>query len=112
MLRANGIAPTPESQPTQTESQSRSPTPGPSSSGSGSGSRGEKRSASRTLSRGSEDVKPDIVDLEELEDVEARVRKAEVRPKPSIVSTRLLILMHYIGSAPSSAIRSAAEKRQ
>ncbi|KAI5885853.1 uncharacterized protein SCHCODRAFT_02556108 [Schizophyllum commune H4-8] len=76
-LRANGIAPTPESQPTQTESQSRSPTPGPSGSGSGSGSRGEKRSASRTLSRGPEDVKPDIVDLEELEDVEARVRKAE-----------------------------------
>ncbi|KAL1699176.1 hypothetical protein EV121DRAFT_284272 [Schizophyllum commune] len=43
----------------------------------GSGSRGEKRSASRTLSREPEDVKPDIVDLEELEDVEARVRKAE-----------------------------------
>ncbi|KAI5823409.1 hypothetical protein K523DRAFT_317050 [Schizophyllum commune Tattone D] len=73
MLRANGIAPTPESQPTQPEPQSRSPTPGP----SGSGSRGEKRSASRTLSREPEDVKPQVVDLEELEDAEARVRKAE-----------------------------------
>ncbi|KAL1713220.1 hypothetical protein EV715DRAFT_212063 [Schizophyllum commune] len=73
MLRANGLAPTPESQQTQPQSQSRSPTPGP----SGSGSRGEKRSSSRTLSREPEDVKPDIVDLEELEDVEARVRKAE-----------------------------------
>ncbi|KAL1690991.1 hypothetical protein GGG16DRAFT_54510 [Schizophyllum commune] len=72
MLRANGLAPTPESQQTQPQSQSRSPTPGP----SGSGSR-EKRSASRTLSREPDDVKPDIVDLEELEDVEARVRKAE-----------------------------------
>ncbi|KAL1739078.1 hypothetical protein HDZ31DRAFT_49977 [Schizophyllum fasciatum] len=69
MLRATGIAPAPESQPSQSQSQSRSRSPG--------SSRGVKRESSRTLSREPEDVKPKIVDMDELEDAEARVRQAE-----------------------------------
>ncbi|TRM64554.1 hypothetical protein BD626DRAFT_455995 [Schizophyllum amplum] len=71
MLRANGIAPPAE---TAVPHHSRSAS---STSHAGRPARGRKRKASEALTPDREDVKPEIIDMDEVEDVEDRVRQAE-----------------------------------
>ncbi|KAI5823411.1 hypothetical protein K523DRAFT_376880 [Schizophyllum commune Tattone D] len=69
ILRANGIAPRPAE---ETRSESRSPSPE-----SSTVRKGKKRKASDESEPPKKKIKPEVVDIEELQRVEDRVRQAE-----------------------------------
>ncbi|KAI4522170.1 hypothetical protein K525DRAFT_284030 [Schizophyllum commune Loenen D] len=69
ILRANGIAPRPAE---ETRSESRTPSPE-----SSTARKGKKRKASDESEPQKKKIKPEVVDIEELQQVEDRVRQAE-----------------------------------
>ncbi|KAI5885856.1 uncharacterized protein SCHCODRAFT_02642638 [Schizophyllum commune H4-8] len=69
ILRANGIAPKPAE---ETRSESRSPSPE-----SSTARKGKKRKASDESEPQQKKIKPEVVDIEELQRIEDRVRQAE-----------------------------------